>query len=411
MSVIPLSAANAPQSVTEPDAAPERPPGEFDHAAADKVISDAMAKYELQFKDEPNHNKGIDAHLTEATAKYDAKVADEKAFEASKESRAELNARYGAQGDLSQTLDRFIGAAEAFQRDPQGAGIQFAEAYLRASPYSLPDTPKAAPVEVEIDGHGRRETGKRLNDIIQSAIDNAEGDKKEFVATVPQREALKRIFPDLTFDQAVAKIVQIDTDARKDPVVVAAQIAAAYGLPVTQRQQQAQAQVNQAHNVIDRVAPQLPGLRDQEVRNRVAAIIQHRDFVSTGNAAGDLQRAYQVVAVQDRHNAAVEAHAQAELAKMPPELAKTVVHTIHSDPHFKIIAGRNVAARPFGDPNVQYLNFEVARGIAEEKLRSAGKARRAAPVRSSRGHPGSSGDSGGAGMDAVISAAMAKHGL
>jgi hypothetical protein len=385
MSVIPLSAANAPQSVTEPDAAPERPPGEFNHSACDKAIEDAMAKIEMQFEDTPNHGKGLDAHLTEAIAKYEAKVADEASFEASKESRDELNARYGSQGDLSQTLDRFIGAAEAFQRDPQGAGLQFAEAYLKASPYSLNEKPKAEPAKVEIDGHGRRETGKRLNDIIQNAIDNAEGDKKEFVATVPQREALKRIFPDLTFDQAVAKIVQIDTDARKDPVVVAAQIAAAYGLPVTPRQQQHQAQVNQAHNVIDRVTPQLPGLERDDVKQRVAAIIQRRDFVSTGNAAGDLQRAYQVVAVQDRHNAAVEAHAQAELAKMPPELAKTVVHTIHNDPHFKIIAGRNVAARPFGDPNVQYLNFEVARGMAEAKLANVAKARRAAPARSSRG--------------------------
>jgi hypothetical protein len=123
----------------------------------------------------------------------------------SKESRDELNARYGSQGDLSQTLDRFIGAAEAFQRDPQGAGLQFAEAYLKASPYSLNEKPKAEPAKVEIDGHGRRETGKRLNDIIQNAIDNAEGDKKEFVATVPQREALKRIFPDLTFDRPLPR--------------------------------------------------------------------------------------------------------------------------------------------------------------------------------------------------------------
>ena len=148
-----------------------------------------------------------------------------------------MKSRYGSEGDIGQTIDAFVKWGHYFKQDPQAAGNALAESYLRASKYSFNEQPddKATKAEAYVDGHGRRHSGKVLDEVIQGAIDSA-GEREEFVATTAQRQALKELFPALTFDQALRKIVQIDRDAFRDPLATGAIVAAAFGNPVTEPQ-------------------------------------------------------------------------------------------------------------------------------------------------------------------------------
>jgi hypothetical protein len=164
-------------------------------------------------EEQPRAKKSLDDLIGEGLDKHEAALADKESFTKSKASRDELNERYGAQGDLSTTIDQYIQWAAHLRENPQEAGQRFAESYLSASPYALtPREPKEKP-EAFIDGTGKRYNGKILDAIVESAPDGSE--QKEFSATAKQREALKAIFPGKTFDEALRTVVQIDRDATR----------------------------------------------------------------------------------------------------------------------------------------------------------------------------------------------------
>lgn len=94
-----------------------------------------------------------------------------------------MKSRYGSEGDIGQTIDAFVKWGH-FKQDPQAVGNAFAESYLRASKYSFNEQPddKATKAEAYVGGHGRRHSGKVLDEVIQGAIDSG-GEREEFVAT------------------------------------------------------------------------------------------------------------------------------------------------------------------------------------------------------------------------------------
>jgi hypothetical protein len=141
MSVQLLSSRDRDTGTSSEPAQHELAPGTFDNSKADEIIAKAI-EANPGFdgdQDQSNEKRGLDNILRDATAKYEAKQTEEKAFEASKPDRLELNARYGSQGDLSQTLDRFIDMARRFKQDPVATASEFIESYAKASPYSLND--------------------------------------------------------------------------------------------------------------------------------------------------------------------------------------------------------------------------------------------------------------------------------
>jgi hypothetical protein len=217
---------------------------------------------------------------------------------------------------------------------------------------------------------------------------------------------LKEVFPNKTFDEALATIVKIDRDAYNDPLLTAATVAASFNMPVLPHQHAAQAERDQAVAVVQHGVRTLPGLAQTEMRQAVANILDHPQFVKSGNMQYDLQRAHAVhqhLSVQDRQ---ISAWAEAELAKMPADLSGAIQHVILHDEQFKAQAARNVAARPFGDASVAQQNFELARGMALQKSRALSKARRALPVKSSSGAKPQT----GSGMDRHIKAALHNSG-
>jgi hypothetical protein len=278
MSVLPLSAANAPESLTEPEAY-EKPPGSFNSDKFDAIVGAIVDR--MPDDDAPAApKKDLDTLISEGLDKHEAAQADKESFERSKASREELNDRYGAQGDLSTTIDKYIQWAAHFRENPQEVGQRFAESYLSASPYALtPREPKEKP-EAFIDGTGKRYNGKILDAIVESATDGSE--QKDFVATAKQREALKVMFPGKTWDEALATIVRIDRDAYKDPLGTAATVAAAFGMPVTARQQEQAQQIAHLGNQIDQALPLMPGIENQQVQQRVLDILARDDFHRSG---------------------------------------------------------------------------------------------------------------------------------
>jgi hypothetical protein len=375
MSVSRLSEID-PNPATEP----MEVPGKTNEARLDSVIESAMSKIPSATDDEtPRPKADLDTLLSENLAKHEAARAEEDSFKASREARDELHSRYGNQGDLSQTLDQYIAWAKAFKENPQDAGQRFAESYLRASPYAIKAHKPAPKAEPYIDGTGKRYNGKVLDEIVDNAMQAGE-EKKDFTASAAQREALKEIFPGKTFDEALKTIVRIDRDAFRDPQATAATLAAAFGLPVTPRQQEQAQRIAHLGNQIDAALPTMPGLDQQQVLD----ILARPDFVRTGDHIADLRRAYAVTQTLARQDQQLGAWADAELAKMPPELAQAVQETILSDKRFAQFIAKNNEGR-FGDPNAIMENFRAAVAWVQSNQRAVSKAQRARPVRSSSG--------------------------
>jgi hypothetical protein len=59
-------------------------------------------------EEQPRAKKSLDDLIGEGLDKHEAALADKESFTKSKASRDELNERYGAQGDLSTTIDQYI---------------------------------------------------------------------------------------------------------------------------------------------------------------------------------------------------------------------------------------------------------------------------------------------------------------
>jgi hypothetical protein len=218
-----------------------------------------------------------------------------------------------------------------------------------------------------------------------------------------QRKALKEIFPNKTFAEAVETIVKIDTDLTLSPVETAAQPGAAAGMPWTPPQMAAAQERQRADTAIDQVAPYLPGMQDESIRHRMAHIIQANPQLY-GNAPEQevLAHAYNV-AVQE-HNAVVQGdnwtHGQIlEIAKQNEPLARSIVDVLNPKHPSTWLTSQIFATRA-----QDYAAAAAAVARTQDNARSVSKAKRVKAVKSSGGAIGA--DVGGSGLDGAIARAM-----
>ena len=265
MSTIPLSAIDS-DPATEAErverynnVAPSTEKAEA-NSKLDKFVSGVVERlHPEEDSDAPRaKRKSLDENIAEGLDRHFSKVADEDSFKASREARDELQGRYGEHGDLSKTLDQYIGWAKKFRADPRQAGLEFAASYANASPYALKEHKAKPKVEAEIID-GKRYSGKVLDSIIEDAANRASSEKQDFTATASQRKALKELFPGKSFDEAMATIVKIDSDAYRDPAGTAATIAASFGMNWLPGQSDPTAERHAAESQVAHAAQVLPG--------------------------------------------------------------------------------------------------------------------------------------------------------
>lgn len=263
MSVQLLSSVDPQPEEEKIERAATAPPGSTDEARLDAVVAKAMESIPSAYDDEderaPSKKKSLDTLIGEGLDKHEAAIAERKSFAKSKEARAELDTRYAKYEGAStaKTLDLFLDMADQLKANPREAGLNIAESYMRASRYVLDITPEAkAKPEVSVDGYGRRESGQKLNDIIENA-QAAPAEKETFGATKEQRARLRQLWPDLSFDQAMNRIRLVDRRLHDDPLGAAAELAAAFGMGVTHRQREQEQQLGHLVQHIEQVMPQL----------------------------------------------------------------------------------------------------------------------------------------------------------
>jgi hypothetical protein len=399
MSVIPLSAAVkdglAPDLDRVPDSSDERP-GTFQSESFDKHFAAAWDKAE-QDNSKPTdaeiggqiiQPKGLDAKLKANFERSETLETERAEFNSAREARRELNERYGAQGDIATTIDMFVGWADRLRASPGMAAQEMAEAYMRASPWALRDKKETPPVD---DPYGR----KKLDAILGDAIENASAEKKDFEATAAQRAKLKQIFPGMTFDEALARVVQIDREMHQDPLTTAGKLGAAFGMPVTPRQAVMQQHVETLGAAIDRALPSMPGFQIEPVMN----VLRDPNFPRTGDPVTDVRAAHELVQHQAAYARDLGHLAKNYIEHLGPELGGEVQRVIQSDAFKRVVA--NSPADGLG-------NLQVAIGMAQERVntRSVSKARRAAPVKSRSTHTSKNSSSG---LDAIIGNAIARH--
>ena len=413
MSVIPLSSVDPhteAEKVELSDAkhTADKAAREASDARFDAAIEQATEHVEKRY--EPvKQEKDLDKLIERGLEKYETEKEDRAAFEKSREARQELDARYAKfGGNTAKTLDLFLNMAEQLQANPQGAAQQIAESYLKASRYALDLTPeKKERPQAEIV-NGERNTNKVLDHILEQSIE-AGNDRETFEATKDQRARLKQLWPDLDFSQAMERIRQVDRNLHKDPLAAAAELGAAFGMPVLPHQVEAAQERHQADATVAHAARRLPGMQDHNVRLAMAEIIQDPNFVQSGNPQADLQRAYQIVGQQYQHQERFNNWAISQLQqieKSDPALARATVDVLYKDRAFREHADKTTTGL--------VDRFHAATAWAQAKQlsaqRSVAKAKRALPVKSSSGAM-PSGASGGDGLDGAIDRALSRTGL
>jgi hypothetical protein len=285
----------------------------------------------------------------------------------------------------------FLGWAGELQRNPALTAQAMAESYAKASPWGLKDRAEKPQRDDPYGAH-------KLNDIISDAIDRASSEKQEFEATAKQRAALRELFPDISFSEAMDRIVKIDRDLHRDPLNTAAQVAAMFGMPLTPAAMAADKHVKDLGAAIDQMLPSMPNFQMEPVSN----VLKHPEFKRSGDPVADLQRAYAVTEKVTQYMNNLGNFAMARVAQLPPELARETENVLFHSAEFKKIANQSSPWAMDGEKNL-----EMAIGMARERMANrVGKAKRAAPVRSRSTHTSNSSSSG---LDAIIGNAIARH--
>jgi hypothetical protein len=395
MSVIPLSAAIKDGLAPDPDRTPEpiEQPGDFNNDAFEKHFQSAWEKAENSKPTDAEvgghiaaEPKGLDAKLRANFERAEAQEAERAEFNASRESRDELNGRYGKNGDIATTISMFVGWADELKRNPALTAQAMAESYARATPWALHDKVEKPQRDDPYGAH-------KLNDLISDSIDRATSDKKDFEATKGQRAKLKEMFPHLSFDEAMKTIVRIDRDMHRDPLNTAGQVAAMFGMPITPAAAAADQRVKDLGAAIDRALPSMPGFQIEPVMG----VLQDPNFPRTHDPVADVRRAHELVQHQNAYWSDLGDLAMNYIEHLGPELGGEVKRVTQSDEFKRVVAN---------SPNDALGNLRIAHGMAQQRLNARGvsKAKRAAPVRSRSTHTTKSGSSG---LDAIIGNAIA----
>jgi hypothetical protein len=210
----------APDSRTQEPAAPvEKTEAAREGGGFERALETAWSQAEAQ-QSEPV-KKSLDDSIRDGIDKFESAQADAEAWEKSREARAELDSRYrGFNGDTGKTLDLFLQMADSLKADPLGSAQEIARAYLKASRYNLDTTPaKTEKADLPIDPKtGRPYSGQVLGRVIVDAMESATAERQTFEATAKQRARLKELWPNLSFDQAMERIRQVDRNLHtRDP--------------------------------------------------------------------------------------------------------------------------------------------------------------------------------------------------
>jgi hypothetical protein len=199
------------------------------------------------------------------------------------------------------------------------------------------------------------------------------------------------------------RIRQVDRRLHEFPIEGAAELGAAFGMPVMPADVERHNQAVHLGNQIDQALPTMPGLANPKIERAVLEIIARPDFVRTGDHMHDLRRAYAVTQHLAQQEQRVGNWVESELKSMDPELAVAVQEVIINDKRFAEMVKRNNATR-FGDESAMRENFTMAVGWAQSNRRAVAKAQRARPVKSKGGALGAALGKGG--LDGHLSAAL-----
>ncbi len=175
-------------------------------------------------------------------------------------------------------------------------------------------------------------------------------------------------------------------------------------MPWNERQQQEAAVHNHVLGAVNQAADQGMPV------DRVLDVVNHPEFVKSGDPVNDLHRARVVADRLQQQEVELSHYVDQQQAAMTPEMAAMVEKVVLGrDPHFIAEATRIYNSRPFGDPQIGVLNLEVARQIASQRLGALSKAKRAGRVRTSSGHQ-SRGSSADRDLDRIVGDALAGWG-
>jgi hypothetical protein len=352
--------------------------------------------------------KTMDELISEGIDREEEKQSDREAFSRSGDVSREILDRYqripGA--TVAGVLDNSIAWIERFLNRVPGTADHFAQCYLTSSPYALRDRPEKKS-EAKDEKAGR---WHRLDDVISKSIDRASTDRADFEATKSQRARLKKIWPDLTYDQQLARINQIDKDAHADPITTAARLAAWGGEPITGGQHYAQAELHQAQQLVHRHT-QTYSMTDAQ-RLRAAELLSSPRFQSSGSPERDLAWAHGIAAAEEQQMALASRTVEQYTATvhMSPQDRK-LVSDILREPQWARI---EQAYGLHDDYSRLHFAHELAKKVVRPHLArnagNVGRARRAQTVRSSTGTGvGSSGSTKRSGLDRHLSAAMDRY--
>jgi hypothetical protein len=382
----------------------------FNHSGFDAAFESAWKHFDGDEKVEKrakSSRKSMDQLISEGIDREEEKQADAEAFNRSGDVSREILDRYqripGA--TVAGVLDNSIAWIERFLNRVPGTADHFAQCYLTSSPYALRDGPEKKS-EAKDEKAGR---WHRLNDVIEKSIDRASTDRADFEATKSQRARLKKIWPDLTYDQQLARINQIDKDAHADPITTAARLAAWGGEPITEGQHAQAHELGLARQIVDQHVAAY-GMTDWQ-RQRAAQILSHPHFRSSGSGHHDLAVAGQQAAQEERElqNAAYAVARYESTDRISQNERKLAADILRSEMWPAIERHYSLST----DDSRLHAAISLARNpqVLRALNQVTNKARRAQTPRSSTGRGAGVGSRSTkrSGIDAHLSAAMDRY--
>jgi hypothetical protein len=275
-------------------------PGDDFDRSFEKAFESAYDTVTKRDADAPKIAGSLDDLITSGLERQEADQEEREAFKRSREHRDELRSRYGKSVSLGEVLKSFAALDEGFQKDPVGTADRLTSFYL-TRPYGEIDRnvqKNGSRVETK-DQHPWRRMDAIISDAQTTSADATDDDDLE--ATAEVRALLKKKYPELSFDQLVERVAQVDRDLHRDPVGAAARLAASYGAVVTETQHAAVQHAALAQQQERAIAADVVRLAQSgkfphldKLADDVVAVLQHQDFVRTPNLHENLHRAYYV---------------------------------------------------------------------------------------------------------------------
>jgi hypothetical protein len=198
--------------------------------------------------------------------------------------RRELRDRFPGHS-LASRLESFEKWEAAFKRDPVGTREAIMAEYLKMAPQNFSKSKE-----------------RKYSQGIRGALEKGEENARDLADLKPYMDKYGKHFPHL-----LKQLNSIEADLVSDPVGTSARLAATYGAPATEaqqqqhEQQQAQQQyrerrVADMHKAFDLIVQHkiMPGIENAELQDKIADVLESKDFIRTGDPFQDLRTAYAV---------------------------------------------------------------------------------------------------------------------